>query len=241
LNAIVATLLVLGSKPDPILPPRTAIDAVACANASGRSAQQLGLPQPALTVMSSLLVSGKNPSNRAALEALPGLTTDSLYIYPRPPFSGRPWKQLLHLPTVMRTAPASLRMILKYLGYRYNHIYFRTLDYYIDIVFQLCGDEPEIRDQLKQKVPSTGLIAILLGLREYDYERVIISGFSFEITHAYAANPDIVCRGSTTSLHASTDIAILSRLAERDGRLMTSEPIVHERTGLPLLRVGQLR
>ena len=38
------TLLVLGSKPDPVLPPREAFDAVACANASGHSARRYGLP-----------------------------------------------------------------------------------------------------------------------------------------------------------------------------------------------------
>lgn len=212
-----------------------------CANASGRSAQLFGLPQPSITVISSLLVSGKNPSNRIALEALSGLTTDSLYIYPRPPFSGRPWKQLIHLPTVLRTAPAALRLILKHSGYRYNSIHFRTLDYYTSLIFELCGYDSGLRDQIDRKVPSTGLIAILLALQDQHYEQVIISGFSFEITHAYARNPDIASRGSTASLHASTDIAILSKLARRNNRLVTSEPIVHQRTGLPLLRVDELR
>lgn len=236
-----ATLLVLGSKPDPILPPVSLIDAVACANASGRSALCHGLPQPALTVMSSVLVSGKNPSNRIALQALSGLSTQSLYIYPRPPFSGQPLKALLHLPTFLRTRPFFLKLILNNANYDYNKIFFYSLEYYLDIVLKLCGDDPAIRACIHEKVPSTGLISIMLGLSEHCYERVIISGFSFEITHAYSRNPDIIRRGSTASLHAATDVAILSKLAERDSRLFTTEPIVHQRTGLPLLRLGSVR
>src|SRR5690606_35619523 len=68
------TLLVLGSKPDPALPPRSDVDAVACANASGRSAADLGLPSPVLTAMSAVLTSGQ-PSGRHSLRALRGLRT----------------------------------------------------------------------------------------------------------------------------------------------------------------------
>lgn len=232
------TLLVLGSKPDPILPPVSGIDAVACANASGRSALGLALPQPALTVMSSVLVSGKNPSNRLALEAVAGLSTGSLYIYPRPPFSGRPLKKILNIKSVLRTTNPGLRLCLRNVGFNYDNIHFYDLRFYVDLVFKLCGECSDIRARVDEKVPSTGLIAILLGLHEPCYERIIVSGFSFEITHAYAQNPDIANRGSTTSLHASTDVAILARLAERDRRLFTSEPIVHQRTGLPLLHFG---
>ncbi len=76
-----AVLLVLGSKPDPVMPPPGAYAKLACANASGRSAHGLGLPEPEFTVMSSVLTSGKNDSNRLALEALSGLGTRTLYYF----------------------------------------------------------------------------------------------------------------------------------------------------------------
>ena len=79
-----ATLLILGSKPDPVLPPSDAFDALACANASGRSAARHGLPTPLFTVISAILTSGKQAPNRLALEALAGLHTGTLYFYPRP-------------------------------------------------------------------------------------------------------------------------------------------------------------
>jgi hypothetical protein len=53
------TLLILGSKADPALPPRAAWDELACANASGFSAARHGLPTPAYTVMTAVLTSGK--------------------------------------------------------------------------------------------------------------------------------------------------------------------------------------
>ena len=61
-----ATILVLGSKPRPILPPATTYGALACANASGFSARAHGLGAPFYTVISAVLGSG-NASDRHAL------------------------------------------------------------------------------------------------------------------------------------------------------------------------------
>jgi hypothetical protein len=44
----------------------------------------------------------------------------------------------------------------------------------------------------------------------------------------------IPARGTTQSKHADTDIAIISRLAASHGGIFTTEPAVHERTGVPL-------
>ena len=74
-----STLLVLGSKPDPALPPGDSYDAVACANASGYSAARHGLPVPAITAMSVILTSGIG-SGKQSLKALHGLQTDTLYL-----------------------------------------------------------------------------------------------------------------------------------------------------------------
>lgn len=229
------TLLVIGSKPDPVVPPLGLIDAVACANASGRSALRLGLPDPAFTVLSSIVLSGKNPSNRISLQALSGLSTGALYIYPRPPYATRPLKRLLHLPATLRTTRPLVELILNRKRYRYKRIIHNPLSYYTGIVLELCGNDPEVDSRIHRKVPSSGVIAIALGLNDRRYRRVIVSGFSFEITHAYAENPDIAERGSAASLHAQTDIAILAKLAQRCDRLFTAEPIVHERTALPLI------
>ena len=68
------TLLILGSKPEPVLPPPGSYQAVACANGSGHSAAARGLPRPVFTVMTPLIACDID-SGRQTLEALRGLTT----------------------------------------------------------------------------------------------------------------------------------------------------------------------
>jgi hypothetical protein len=88
---------------------------------------------------------------------------------------------------------------------------------------------------MRAKQPSSGMLALALGMAEHAYDRFILSGFSFEITHAYADNPLIAERGSTASQHADTDIALLRHLSKKFGNIYTTEPVVSERTGVPLL------
>lgn len=230
----VTTLLVLGSKPEPALPSLADVDEVACANASGRTALALGLPRPTLTVISSVITSGKNPSNRLALAALRGLSSRVVYVYPRPPYMGKLLKQLRHLPAILRTTPPMVRKILRRGDYHFDEIHFPSLSYYLDAVVAACGGDGEIAARVRRKVPSTGVVAIALALGDARYERVIVGGFSFEITHSYAENPEIQLRGSKASRHAETDILVLRRMAQHSPRLFTSEPIVHDLTGVPL-------
>ena len=76
------TLLVLGSKPEPVLPPAAEYDALACANASGYSADRHGLPAPVLTAISAVVTSGIGSGNQS-LKALHGLRTGELYRVPQ--------------------------------------------------------------------------------------------------------------------------------------------------------------
>lgn len=230
-----AVLLVLGSKPDPRLPPAGSCAALACANASGRSARTLGLPDPLFTVMSSVLASSKNPSNRLAREALAGLRTQTLYYCPRQMYRRDPLKRLLHMPEVLACGPRPFARKIRAAGFRFETFVVRPLRRYIRLVETLCGEDPEIEGELRAKHPSTGVLAAAIGLGEAGFEKVILSGFSFEITHAYADNPLIARRGTVMSRHADTDIAVLRRISARTGRLLTTEPVVHERTGIPML------
>lgn len=228
-------LLVLGSKPEPALPPLDRFDAVACANASGFSAARCGLPVPVFTVMSSILTSGKNDSNRLAVDALRGLRTRHLYLFPRRPFQRKPWKQVLHLGKMVRTTAPFVRRQLQRIGYHYDELITKPAAYYLDLVAGVCGNDPEIRRLIARKVPSVGMLAVAVGLAEHGYQRIILSGFSFEITHAYAINPLIAERGSTLSRHADTDISALQAIQRRRNCLFTTEQVVSQRTGIPLL------
>lgn len=230
-----STLLVLGSKPEPALPPEGSYDALACANASARSATAHGLRDPSFTVMSAILTSGRKAANDLALEALRGLHTGSLYVYPRPRRGrtalGRAWNDL----RTYKMRPANIRRRLRSLNYRYDRFVSWPLEDYLNVIEGLCDRDGEVMAAIERKNPSTGLVAIALGLAVERFERIIVAGFSFEISHAYARNPLIDEQRSAVSKHADTDISVLRYLARKYGSIYTTETVVHERSGVPLL------
>jgi hypothetical protein len=228
-------LLVLGSKPDPVLPPRDGFEALACANASGRSALSHGLPQPLFTVISAIVTSGKQAPNRLALEALAGLGTGTLYFYPRPARGNGMLERGLHGLRSFRTSTPYFRSRLRALPYRFERFEHPGLERYHAMLAELCDHEPELVAQMRVKQPSSGMLALAIGIAWHDFEGYILSGFSFEITHAYAANPLIAERGSAGSKHADTDIALLRHLSKKFQNIYTTEPAVNQRAGVPLL------
>ena len=229
-----ATLLILGSKPDPALPPRSAYQDLACANASGFSAARHGLPTPAYTVMTAVLTSGK-AEDAHSLRVLAGLATRTLYFLPRPRHQGSLAKRALSHLKQWRLKPLYMRYRLRRLRYRYERFVVRPASYYHDLMRALCAHDPAIAELIRAKQPSTGMFALAIGLAEQAYDRFILSGFDFGLEHAYGENPLIRARGTATSKHAETDVAIIRHLAARHGAIFTTEPTVHERAGVPLL------
>lgn len=230
-----ATLLVLGSKPDPALPDRSCFDDLACANASGRSAAAHALPSPRYTVMSAILTSGHTAANDLAVQALAGLRTETLYFYPRPKRAHGALGGLMHAIKNRRMQPRSFQRRLHAVGYTYEQFAAPGLDHYLDLVHRLCDHDRDVVAATARKLPSTGMVALALGIADQRYARYIVSGFSFEITHAYAANPVIAQQGTAASKHADTDITVLAALSRSHGNLFTTERVVHERTGVPML------
>ncbi|QNT68960.1 hypothetical protein [Defluviicoccus vanus] len=210
-------------------------DAVACANASGFSAARYQLPPPQFTVLSSIVLTGKNESNRQALRELGSLQTGRVYLFPRRPYRNKLWKQLLHPAKMIRSTPFFAIRQLRRTGYQFEEFVARPAGEYLQAVSSLAGDDPRLQRLMAEKVPSVGVIAVALGLADYRYERVVLSGFSFEITHAHAVNPLIAARGSTESRHAETDVIALGLISRHTGGVFTTEPVVHQRTGIPLL------
>jgi hypothetical protein len=230
-----ATLLILGSKPEPALPQRGAYQALACANASGFSAARHGLPIPTYTVMTAVLTSGKAEDNHS-LRVLRGLETRALYFLPRPaPCGGAVKRTLTHLKQ-WRLKPFHMRHQLRRLGYRFDRFVVKPASYYHALVCSLCDNDPEILELIRSKQPSTGMFALAIGLAGGAYDRFILSGFDFGLRHAYGDSPLIHARGTTKSKHADTDVTILRHLAAKHRGIATTEPAVHERTGVPLLR-----
>lgn len=231
-------ILVLGSKPEPTLPAPDRFDAVACANGSGYSADRHGLPTPEFTLMTAVLASGI-ASGKQSLQVLRGMRTGTLYFFPRPPAATRWSRQLTQPLTSLRSQPFYLKRQLGRLGYRYDRFVAHPYAFFRQTVTELCDRDPAILQQMERKQPSTGLMTIAIALAGADAvgsdRGVIISGFSFELSHAYGRNPEIDQRGTRKSRHADTDIAILQYLGRKFRRLMTSEPVVSENTGIPLL------
>jgi len=81
-------------------------------------------------------------------------------------------------------------------------------------------------------------MALAIALAEQPYDRYILSGFSFELTHAYGENPEIAQRRSRNSRHAETDAAVMGYLARKFGNIFTTEATVHDRAGVPFLPAG---
>jgi len=228
------TLLILGSKPDPALPPAASFDAVACANASGYSADRHGLPVPALTAISAVLTSGIG-SGKQSLEALRGLRTEALYVVPQFDKPRKLWKKIKTLPVAIKTSPVFFRFRLRQADYRWNRFISRDVAFFQALIGTLCRNDPEIMALVSEKKPSTGVITLLLGMSLGRYDRYIMSGFNFELTHAYADNPEIRQRGTTLSRHTPTDLQVLRRLARIHGTIYTTETAVNEQAGIPLL------
>lgn len=228
------TLLILGSKAEPALPPRDAYDELACANASGFSAARHGLPVPAFTVMTAVLTSGKQEDDHS-LQALRGLATGDLYFLARPAPRGGPLKRAVTHLKQWRLKPFQMQHRLRRLGYRYQRFVVRPSAHYHALIRELCDQDPEICALIAAKQPSTGMFTLAIGLGERGYDRVIISGFDFGLSHAYGENPLIRARATTDSKHADTDIAIVRHLARRHGNVFTTEQSVHERAAVPLL------
>ncbi len=240
------TLLILGSKPEPCLPTRKAIDDVACANGSGYSAARLGLPTPIFTVMTAVLASGIT-SGQQSLQALSGLETEKVYFLRRRTYGESLLdRALFHAKNarkknLLRMQPFYLRRVLRRLPYGFFDFEALRESEYDGLVRSLCAEDVATLNQMERKRPSTGVIALALGLSRYCYDRYVISGFSFELTHAYGRNPEIDERRTAQSAHAETDVLVIRHFGRKFPNLYTTEPVVHQRVGLPLLPEPSVR
>ncbi|MDJ0852589.1 MAG: hypothetical protein QNK04_29825 [Myxococcota bacterium] len=230
-----STLLVLGSKPEPALPSRSEYQDVACANGSGYSAACHGLAEPRFTVLTASLASG-SATGRQSLRALAGLHTGTVYFVPPRPLNlvARVHPRRIAKRRAMK--PEVLRRLLAETGFGYDQFVVRDYAWYVGRARELCDDE-STQTRLARKRPSTGLLALVVGMAEGGYDRFVLSGFSFELTHSYGRNPKIEGRGTATSGHEETDVTFLRSLAKRHD-LVTTERVVSERTGIPLLPPG---
>ena len=237
------TLLILGSKPEPALPPPGSYTEVACANASGHSAERHDLSRPAFTVMTPIMATNIE-AGRQSLEALAGLSTGTVYFLRPRNEGGRGLSRLLHLMKTFREKPVHrmqpfyLKRKLRSISYTHDKMVAIGPEEYDTLVERLCDRDPGILARLQRKRPSTGVIALALAIEQKRHDRYVLSGFDFELTHAYAINPVIERRGTAASSHAETDVMVIRYLARKTGNIFTTERAVHERAAVPFLPGG---
>lgn len=88
-----------------------------------------------------------------------------------------------------------------------------------------------IKDALTYKKPSTGVLAVLYSLKQNPRQITVISGFSFQF-HWSDKNEG---KSMGDSLHKNIDIKVLRELSKSTNRLRTTEPIVNQLCGVPML------
>jgi len=139
-----------------------------------------------------------------------------------------------HLST-LDMKPFYLKWRLRVMGYKYKVFVNRSYHFYDELIKQLCDYDEQIIEKIQKKRPSTGIFTLAIGIVQQRYDKFIMSGFSFELTRPYAVNPEIFEVGTTASRHTTTDIMVLSYLSRKYGNIYTTEEIVHERAGIPML------
>ena len=174
------------------------------------------------------------------MQAMRGLHTGTLYCLRSTSRKtslrlASPRKFLRAVPRAIRVSPLYFKWVMHRAGYRWDHFVAVDVFRYVEAACHWISQGDELLAQAAQKRPSTGLTALLIGMSLRRYDRFILSGFSFELTHAYAHNPEINQRGTQKSAHAPTDILFLQRLASGLGNVYTTEQTVHRMAGLPLL------
>jgi hypothetical protein len=235
-----STLLILGSKPNPVIPEVYRYADFACVNGSGFSAAANDLGRPAFTAMTANLTAGTG-SGVQSIQAVSGLETKKLYYLARSPTDHRKRslrRRIKYSLSLRRMKPKRLLQALDKVGYRHEEFIIFQGEEYLSLVSTMCGHDSAVGACLTKKQPSTGIYALLLGITSGLYDEFILSGFSLKRGHAYTEE---VIEGSSraASRHAETDIAVLRALSRIYGdKLVTTEVELSNQTGMPLLEAS---
>ncbi len=224
------TLLVLGSKPNPELPPPDQYDDVACANGSVYSAYKYGLSKPKYTVLSSYVTSGRNEITDETYHAICGLGSEILFFLPSVTKrdSNRLFRYLRYVKTFKRQ-PLYCKVKLWAGSFNYEEFIFRPQERYISGIEQICNYSKKVIDRMKLKLPSTGVIALSTGIRNFDYGSFILSGFSLDVSKEYMEEVK-----QSESKHKNVDISVLDILSKKY-EIKTTEKELLKKTSLELI------
>lgn len=200
--------VILASAPGAVLPAAAGEPAsLFCVNASGRSAHELGLSRPSVTVISGRML-GDREANREGQEAIAGLETETCIVIERGIEFGAALDRLDEL------------------GYRFGDAVRMTHRERRRIVRAVFGEDLAAGGG-EGKI-STGLftvaLALFLGARP-----AVLAGFSLSRDgHAYSAS-------NLVRQHKAIDAAAIDMLLANGSRVATADPALHEETGMPLI------
>lgn len=204
--------VVLGSAPQPHV-PSGAFD-VMCVNSSGYAARDLGLPEPAITVLAGFKLI--YPNREEDRQALRGLRT----------------KTLLLVDYLLPLSPAETAQLLADLDFRYERL--ETVDFHGRArVIESATGLPLASDAAPELRVSNGIFATCHAL-QLGAPAVIVSGFSLTLNgHFYSQ------RGRPRR-HIGPDTTALQALRERGWPLYTTETDIADATGIPLWTTAAL-
>ncbi len=204
--------LVLGSAPSPVLPP--GLDAswrLVTVNASQVSAATLGLPAPAVTVISGQML-GQKPANVEAKRVLAGHSTGAIIFIER------------------GFSMAEARAQFSAMKYRYAGIHPLSFHQREKMVRQIL--KADYGPGSGEKKISTGLFAAVLALY-LGGAPVVMSGFSLKNDgHAYNS------QGHRRE-HKETDTRVLAIIRDAGLAIYAADPVFAQQSGLRLYGPGQ--
>ena len=199
--------LVLASAPQPVLPPEPREGwRLFCVNASGRSARDLGLARPFVTVISGRML-GDREANREGQQAIAGLETGTCVLIER------------------GIGFAAGLDRLRELDYRFDTAIRMTHRERRRIVRAVFG--ADLASGGGEGKISTGLFTVALA-HFLGACPAVLAGFSISRDgHAYSAS-------NLVRQHKATDAAALELLLARGESIATADPALHDEAGVPL-------
>ena len=200
--------LVLGSAPDPKVPPPGRFDVLICINGSPWIAQKWGLKTPDLTVVAGY----STLTNKDVRVATQGI------------WSGLTTRELLFIEAGATAQDG--RQLLDACGFRYGAFRSMTIIERAAIIGQLCGVELGLGP--RDERISNGMFATVLSIWA-DASEVILTGFSLSGGHSYMTD-------ATPREHLEGDIAFLKLVHNLGCRVVTTVDEFHRDYGLPLAR-----
>ncbi len=208
------TLLILGGKPKPSIPPYKEYNDVACANASVYSASKYNIGVPVFTVLSSYFTAGDDGMSRKGMSKIEGLKSKKVFFLTVRNTEKSILKKMAKRIYMYKNSELYARYNLWRHNFDYDVFRSRSRKWYREVINK-CG---EIDIKPSDKGPSSGIISLAIGVESEKYDRYILSGFSFEHKKEYGGEEKY-------NPHKSYDVRFIKNISCYEKVLTTEEKV----------------